>query len=62
MELTRRESWSKVAYSDQTIGVQWDVSDLDFILHKYKLINLCRGKARKPEKLRLIAELEQLSR
>jgi hypothetical protein len=61
MELTRRESWSRVAYNDQTIGVQWDVCDLDFILDQYKKINMCRGKARKPEKLRLIAELEQIT-
>ncbi len=55
MELTRRESWSRVGYNDQTIGVKWDVSDLNFILNHYKKINMCR-KARKPEKLRLITQ------
>ena len=47
MELTRRESWSRVGYNDQTIGGQWDVSDLNFILNHYKKINMCRGKAKK---------------
>ena len=61
MELTRRVSWSTVGYNDQTIGVQWDVSDLNFVLDYYKKINMCRGKARKPEKLRLIAELERIT-
>ena len=47
-----------MGYRDKTIGVQWDVTDLDFILNQYKRINMCR---RKPEKLKLIAELESIT-
>jgi hypothetical protein len=55
------ETWSTVGYMDRTIGVQWDVCDLAFVLKQYKKINLCRGKAKKDEKLKLIAELEQVT-
>jgi hypothetical protein len=52
------QSLDALIHNDRTTAVQWDVSDLDFILNRYRKINLLRGRENKPEKTKLIQELE----
>ena len=55
------QSLDALVHNDKTTAVQWDVSDLDFILNRYKKINLLKGKANKPEKTKAIQELENIT-
>lgn len=43
---------------DKTIGLQWDVTDLDFVLKHYRKINMAKTKA---EKIKHVSQLDNLT-